>query len=321
MADTVVVTGVSSFLGFHLARAFCAASWRVVGSYFTPPHEAAPLRRTRWEHLRPVLSAARQLDITDAEAVRAFIRAERPAVWVHQAGIGHNFCSDSYDLAEASRVNLIPLKAIYAGMSEVGGMVILTGSGMEYGLARVPYAEDMACWPQSPYGVSRLSATLYAGQLAHLLGVPTRVARIFTVFGEFDAEDRLVSRLLARLASGQTMEIAPGVARDICDVRDIAEGFKRLAEDCAHGPVFDVFNLSRGIATPLADIAHRAAELIGCAPGLIRTSSLAARRSEPLEMYGDSGKALARLGWKAKSADAGLARLIGQRAENTEAVK
>ena len=142
--------------------------------------------------------------------------------------------------------------------------------------------------------------------------MPTRIARIYTLFGELDGPDRLVTRLLARLQSGQRMGIAPGVARDICDVADLADGYLRLAADCARGPIFDIFNLSRGDAVPLLELARLMARQLHCDPALIHEDAAMLRPGEAPVISGDSRKARLRLGWAPRPLDESLMRLVRQ---------
>ena len=308
-ADTVIVTGIGNFLGCHVAHAFVHAGYRVVGTYHTPPERLDALRRARWNFVRPLLAQCVSLDITDSAAIRTLIETGQPRLWVHQAGLGKDFASDNYDLALANRINLMPLDAIYSGMQAVGGAVLGTGSGMEYGAAPCPHREDAACWPESPYGLAKLASTLRARQLAQRHGVPTRIVRVYTLFGELDGADRLVARLFMRLRAGERIGIAPGVSRDICDIADLAVGFVRLVADLGRGPIFDVFNLSRGEAMPLFDFARLAAQQLQSDPDLIFEDASMLRPREPAMISGDSSKALDRLGWAPRPLAEGLMRL------------
>lgn len=311
--DAVVVTGVASFLGYHIARQFAASGYYVVGTHHTPLAAMDVLRRARIDALRPALSQLATLDIADGENIRALTAATRPRLWIHQAGIGANFASDQYDLAAANAVNLLPLAQIYAAVAEIGGAVIMTGSGMEYGAVASPQAEDAGCWPELPYGLARLAVTLRTRQLSHRYRVPTRIARVYTVFGELDRENCLVTRLYHRLARGEPVGLAPGVARDICDVSDIVMGYVRLAADIAHGPIFDIINLSRGSATSLVEVAQLVAQELGADPGLILHDPSMLRADEPPVVCGDSRKAFARLNWTPRPIAEGIKRIAKRR--------
>jgi nucleoside-diphosphate-sugar epimerase len=316
--NPVVVTGVTSFIGSHVARAFAGAGYGVIGTYYTLPERMDPLRHARWRWIQSSLAASAWLDLTDAAAIRELIAVHRPRLWVHQAGLGKHFESDRYDLAESNRIDLLPLQAIYAGMAEAGGAVLATGSGMTYGAADCPHAEDAACWPQSRYGLAKLAATLLARQLAFRHRVVTRIARVYIVFGEFSSPERLVARLFARLRAGERIGIAPGISRDVCDVADVAQGYLRLAVDCVHGPLFDIFNLSRGTAMPLVDVARLTARQLGVSPDMVFEDPSMLRAGESPVACGDSRKAFNRLGWMPRPIEDGLARLAHEAFSRSE---
>jgi nucleoside-diphosphate-sugar epimerase len=158
--------------------------------------------------------------------------------------------------------------------------------------------------------LAKLSATLRARQLALRFAVPTRVARVFTIFGELDAPDRLATRIVEQLRVGHEIHLAPNVERDICDVADVAEGFRALACDAARPPLFDVVNLSRGSATPLGVLARLIADKLGADPALIVDDSTMVRANEAASLVGNSDKARARMGWAPHSIEQGIERLI-----------
>jgi nucleoside-diphosphate-sugar epimerase len=309
---TVIITGVTSFLGFHLAAAFAKANYRVVGTCFTPPDNLDRLRGARLDGLKKNAIETRLLDIRDPCAIHRLMESEMPDVWVQQAGIGRDFALPSYNVARANEINIEALDNIYAGLAGSGSTLILTGSGMEYGLAAPPCLEDAFCQPRSPYGTNRLQATMRARQLSARYKLRTRVARIFTVFGELDSPDRLVTRLINSLAHGRDVSIAPHTARDICDVRDVARAYVRLAEEHPGLEPFEIFNICRGSSTSLREVALVTAALLKKDKGLIREDPAMIRSDELAELSGDSGKARLKIGWSASPIMSGLGRLIEQ---------
>lgn len=312
MRKTVIITGVTSFLGFHLAIAFDKMNYRVVGTCFTPSDNLDRLRGARLDGLRKNAIETRLLDIRDPCAIRRLIGSRMPDVWVQQAGIGRDFARPSYNLPRANEINVEALDNIYAGLAGSGCTLILTGSGMEYGLTPPPCFEDAFCLPRSPYGTNRLQATMRARQLSARYKLRTRVARIFTVFGELDSPDRLVTRLINSLAHGRDVSIAPNTARDICDVRDVARAYVRLAEEHPGLEPFEIFNICSGSSTSLREVALVTAALLEKDKGLIRENPAMMRPDELAELSGDSSKARKKIGWSASPIVGGLSRLIEQ---------
>ncbi len=309
---TVVVTGVTTFIGCHLVPAFAHAGYRVVGALHTPVAGMDWLRAERWRRAEPALSACWPLDLNDPDAIHALVVRETPRFWIQLAGIGKDFASDLYDLDAAARIDLLSLDAIYHAMGEAGGGVLAAGSSMEYGAVAWPHKEDLACWPDTSYGLAKLASTLRARQLAVKRRVPTRIARIYTLFGQLDSPTRLVARLVQRLAAGQPVGVAPGAFRDVCDVADIVDGYLAMAADCARDSSFDIFNLSRGQPTELKELALLVAAEIGADPALIVEDRTAIRAAEPAVICGDRAKASALLGWAPRPIPEGLAMMVGR---------
>ncbi len=69
MRENVLVTGITSFLGFHLASGFIKAGHSVVGTTFRPRDDYSGVRRRRLESLDHAV-ALEQLDLTDGPSVQ-----------------------------------------------------------------------------------------------------------------------------------------------------------------------------------------------------------------------------------------------------------
>jgi dTDP-6-deoxy-L-talose 4-dehydrogenase (NAD+) len=90
--------------------------------------------------------------------------------------------------------------------------------------------------------------------------VPLTWARIFYPYGEREHPARLVSSLLARLRSGETIELkTPKSVKDYIHVEDVASALLKLARARFDGAV----NVGTGVGVTVETIARRLAELIG----------------------------------------------------------
>src|SRR5262249_32754994 len=227
---TLVVTGISSMLGTFLGRAF-SQGWHVLGTLSRPISEYDPLRRQRIdEAVREGTGGVCQLDVTDAFAVQEFVADFKPDIWVHHAGWATDYASLAYDLDRGHAVNVAPLRPLYEALAKHSCRgVVLTGSSMEYSDSDGPAREEDACWPTTPYGLSKLAATLRARQLAQEFGLPTRVARIFIPYGPLDQPQKLIPSVVTALRSGQPVDLSPCEQyRDFLHVEDIVRGYEAL---------------------------------------------------------------------------------------------
>ncbi len=310
MAGRVVVTGISSFVGFHLARAFAGSGWEVVATHSRPLDSYVGIQRLRLGRVAPV-ARTEALDLRDAGAVAALVARERPSLWVHHGGHAVAYASPDYDLTESLAVNLAPLAGLYRALADAGcGGVLVTGSSAEYSAAESANCEDDACWPDTPYGLSKLAETLAARQHCLRFGVPTRVARLYIPFGPLDNPAKLLAQAVEALAAGRKLDLSPCLQRrDFIGVEDVARGTLALAGDCGRGG-FDLFNLCSGTATPLRDLLLGLARRMGADPGLLRFGAIPMRPGEPATSYGANAKACDRLGWVPNSLDRSLDGLL-----------
>lgn len=296
----VVVTGITSFVGVHLAQAFAAAGWEVVATHSRAQENYGGIQAQR---LAATPGRLARLDLRDDSALATFVTTERPQVWIHHAGHATDYASPDYDLMGSLAINVQPLPTLYRALAEAGGGggVLISGSSMEYAASDQPNREDECCWPDSPYGLSKLAETLAARQQAARFGVPTRVARIYIPFGPLDNPRKLLAQVVTALAKGETVKLSPcRQRRDFIAVSELARGYLALAADLKRGG-FDAFNLCSGVALPLSELLSALATRMGADPALLAFGAIAMRPGEPEVSYGDAGKAGALLGWTARS--------------------
>ena len=292
----VLLTGVTSFVGYHLAAGFRAAGHDVVGTV-SRPGMLEGIRGERTRRLAEAGVSLEPLDLTRSEEIADRAGTVRPDLWVQHAGYTKNYAGADYDLGTGHAVNVAPLGPIYAAMAEIGGAVIVTGTVSEYTDADAPHAEDEACLPSTPYGLSKLTETLFARQLALRTGVPTRVARLFLPFGPLEAPEKLLPSVATALRQGREIALSPCLQRrDILPIADVVALYLALADDLSRVP-FDLFNACSGEAPSLRDVVLAIADTLGANPALCRFGERPMRPGEPDLIVGSAEKARRLLDW------------------------
>jgi nucleoside-diphosphate-sugar epimerase len=300
-SQTVVVTGVSSFVGAHLALAFQGAGYRVLATLGRPEEEYSGIRARRIDSARRAGIELRRVDLRDERAVAGLIGAARPDLWIQHAGWATNYGSLDYDLAAGFETNVLALEGVYRALADCGcGGVLVSGSSAEYSDSDEANREEDACWPTTPYGLAKLAETLRAKQLALRFGMPTRVARIYIPFGPLDAPGKLMSTVLRGLMRGEAIELSPcSQQRDFVHVEELAQGYLAMARDCGRDALFDVFNLCSGTATRLDDLLRGICRSMGVSTDLLRFGAKAMRPGEAPVSFGAAAKAADLLDWRA----------------------
>ncbi len=293
----VIITGVSSFVGMHLARVFSQANNDVCAVISRPIACYDGIRGERLAAIAEQVSFE-ICDLTDNDAVGGLIKKVQPDLWVHHAGYAENYGSRDYDLEKSLTINVVALEPLYKCLAGTGCNVIVTGTSMEYTSGDTADREDDICWPDLPYGVSKLAETVEAHRLSLQYKIPTRVARIYIPVGPFDAPGKLIDSVIGALLKGESVDLSPCTQkRDFMGVDDIASAYFKLAEDMPRIN-FDVFNVCSGQARELRELLLNLCSIIGADPALLNFGAREMRPGEPLISYGSNDKAVSLLNWQ-----------------------
>jgi nucleoside-diphosphate-sugar epimerase len=305
--QTVIVTGISSFVGMHLARRFAREGFRVVGTLGRPRATYGGIQSARLHALDGAVTFA-DLDLTDEAAIERLLATERPSLFVHHAGYAEAYASLDYDEAKGFAINVAPLTHLYRRLSGTGCGVIVTGSGAEYSTSENANREDDPCWPDMPYGLSKLAGTLRARQLAERFGVPTRVARLYIPFGPFDNPGKLLAQVMDGLRGGRPIDLSSCTQmRDFLGVTDLCDAYIALQRDMPRTR-FDIFNVCGGTAVKLRDFLLDIAGAMNADLALLKFGARSIRPGEAPVSYGSNEKARRLLAWKPGSLSAAIAR-------------
>jgi len=286
MSDTqkfsgrVAVTGASSFVGCHLAAAFAGGGAEVAAIHSRELDAYDPIRRKRVEHACTDTELVR-LDIRDGDAAASFLRDFGPDIWIHHVGYTDNYTSPDFDWIGALDTTAQPLATLYEIFAETGTKVIVSGTDQEYGAASDVNREDDPCLPVTPYGLSKLSETLAARQLAARFSVPTRIARVYIPFGKMDNPKKLLPQVVEALAAGRKMDLSAGTQRrDFVGVADLCRGYLALANDMDRAAI-DVFNIASGVPVSLRELLETLCKEMNADPALLNFGAMPMRPGEP----------------------------------------
>lgn len=274
----VFVTGATGFVGPHLCAHLAACGDEVV-------------------------AADDHLDITDAAATAAAVAAAAPEVVYHLAARA-DVAASWREPGATLLVNAIGTQYVLDAARAAGARrVLVVGSAEEYGRVAPdtgPVGEDTPSRPLTPYGASKVAAGVLALQswLGH--GLETVRVRPFNHTGPGQAPAFFVPGFARRIAEAErtgTGTITAGsldAVRDLSDVRDVVRAYRLLMIEGEPG---EVYNVCRGIGTPIAELAERLIAL-AATPLRIETDPALVRPAEIPVLVGDPTRLRATTGYE-----------------------
>ena len=249
-APVAWVTGASGFIGAYVARHFVDEGWTVVRIDRTRPANADRLTLA--------------VVVDEHSLGAAFDAAGPPAAVFHAAGNGSvglsvtNRAACRRDTLDSTKTLLSFLRA-----EAPKARVVFPSSAAVYGATdNVALAEDRPLAPISPYGEHKAAAE-EACRAAAAAGQPVAILRMFSVYGR-GLRKQLPWDLGRRLLTGDGPVELFGTGeetRDFMSVHDAAAIIVALATHPFPSPL--VVNGGTGIATTVADFAHRLARALG----------------------------------------------------------
>ncbi len=294
-----LVTGISGFVGGHLAEHLAGEGDLVVGVSASGrwPAELAHVGR---------IARIERFDLIEAgeNELIELLGRKQPEVIYHLAAQSNPQQSVSdprgtWALNLGGSLNL--LEAVKA--SGLKTRVILVSSGTAYGDPApefIPVREDCPMRPNNPYAASKAAADLLGIQhhLAH--GTDVVIVRPFNHAGPRQSPRYVLPALAAQVVaveSGRKDAVEVGnldVVRDFTDVRDVVRGYRLLA---MHGKPGEVYNLGSGRGTKIADALEHLRSLAQ-KPVTVRVDPARVRPVDLSFLIADAGKLRAATGWE-----------------------
>jgi nucleoside-diphosphate-sugar epimerase len=250
-AALTLVTGATGFVGRHVLRKLVEQKSR----------------------LRLVVRTSRQSEVPRRGAVETVVTTSD--MWAETSAWWENICHDVDTVIHIawyaepgkylqSRINSECLAGTLrlaqgASHAKVRRFVGI-GTCFEYDLNFGRLSIDTPLRPMTPYAEAKAAAFRALSQSLPQSGVEFVWCRLFYLYGEGEAEERLVPYLRARLRAGGRADLSSGTQiRDYLDVRDAARMIVKAARASAQGPL----NICSGTATTVRELAERVADEFG----------------------------------------------------------
>lgn len=226
MTARVLITGITGFIGSHLAERLIADGHEVHGIAFeAPPHP----------NLAAIASKVRihRADLADPDALRDAVAAARPDAFVHLAGQAIPSLAQR-DASATVAVNVVGTANVLAALDPFEGTHLVFASSADvYGVPdHGPIAEDTPVRPTNVYAASKAAAEALVREFGDRDGHPTVILRPANTNGPRQHPGLAASGFARQIAEAEAGQAPPMIRhgrldskRDFVDVRDVAAAY------------------------------------------------------------------------------------------------
>lgn len=239
----VLITGITGFVGSHLAEFALEQGAEVYGSYRW---------RSRMENIEGIKDRVHlvECELTDAVSVTRMIDDVKPDRIFHLAA--QSFVPTSWHAPQQTLSNnILSQLNIFEAIRGTETRIQLAGSSEEYGLVypeETPIKETNPLRPLSPYGVSKVAQDMMGYQYYRSYGIYIIRTRAFNHTGPRRGQVFVTSNFARQVAMIEKGLQEPVVKvgnlearRDYTDVRDIIRGYwLSLDGGCKPGEVYNI---------------------------------------------------------------------------------
>ncbi|MCX8159477.1 MAG: GDP-mannose 4,6-dehydratase [Candidatus Saccharicenans sp.] len=247
----VLITGISGFIGSHLAEYLTQALPNVEIFGLVRPRACVSALKKFGDRLRLL-----EADVRDQGSMLKIMNEVRPDRIFHLAGqsaIEASFRTPNETFTTNALGTVHLLEALLE--IQINPVVIIASSAEAYGLAyadELPLKETAPFRPLSPFGVSKAAQDLLGFQYYKTYGLKVIRARIFNTLGPRQPLHYQASSLARQIAEIEKKKREPVLKvgnlenkKDYTDIRDLVRALWLVSEKSQPG---EVFNLGSGQA-------------------------------------------------------------------------
>lgn len=261
----VLITGISGFVGSHLAEKLLEYNCDVLG--LVRRHSVPEYRNIT--HIMKNVKLV-EGNLVDINSLFTLIKQFEPEIIFHLGA--QSFVPTSFRCPiETYETNVLGTANLLEAVRNVGTdvrAIHVACSSEEYGKVysnEVPITEENPLRPQSPYAVSKVAIDLMCRTHYECYGLPVVITRGFNHTGPrrgLQFVTSVVTRQIAKILANKTNKVIignPDPIRDFTDVRDMVQGYLLSVEK---GDVGEVYNLGHGFGISIIDLVKLSAKVV-----------------------------------------------------------
>jgi dTDP-glucose 4,6-dehydratase len=265
---TLLITGATGFIGFHLTPEL-VEKYQVVAIASPSDIGMRPL---------PKNVSVEYADLDNFERIKEILLKIEPQIIVHLAAVTpvrYSF-ENPYiyqKINYLATINLVELAAKIKNLEK-----FIFASTMEtYGWqpVRKPFTENLPLHPDSPYSVAKVAAEKYIQMLTRAFGFPAVVLKPCNTFGRKNERGYIVEYIITEMLKRKSPQLGtPEAVRDLMYVDDHVNGYlkalefvlpepKEIMQVSEKKPIAFTFNIGNSYEFTMREIAQKIGDMIG----------------------------------------------------------
>lgn len=230
-----IVTGAAGFLGANLVEELIKQNYEVIAVV-----REGSSHNKRIENLENVRLVA--ADMSEYVLLPELID-EQAEIFYHLAWYGENQVAEQKKNIDAT------LNALESAKNLGCKRFVATGSQAEYGAHKELITEETTPHPFTAYGATKLSANVLSKVRAEELGIDWIWDRVFSVYGKYEPNGRMLPDMIEALRQGETFHLSSCTQNwDYIYSTDAAKAVIATGE---RGKSGEIYNVTTGEYHPL----------------------------------------------------------------------
>lgn len=263
----ILVTGAAGFIGHNVVRFLEQQGHEIFGvdnrtNYgFIPTDELEYLfkERARRVHTFPMVA-----DIRNGDDMKHRMGVFNIKTVVHLASFPRQKVVEQDPVLASEVMSTGLINLLEAARIHRIKRFVYVSSSMVYGDFENDVSEDAPCNPIGQYGIMKYMGEQLVKDYARKYGFEYVIIRPSAVYGEYDVEDRVVSKFMLGAMRGETLKVkGAGEVLDFTYVEDAALGIAQATtSEAAANKIYNITRSDQTLTT-LKDAAYLAISIAG----------------------------------------------------------
>lgn len=241
----VLVTGGAGFIGHNVVRILESQGHECIvidtcSDYgFIPKEELTYLVDNR---LKRINTQIRKIDIREGQFVDTIFKTYHPDVVIHMASFPRQKVVEQNPLLASDVMSTGLINLLEASKKHSVKKFVYISSSMVYGNFEADVDETAQCNPIGQYGIMKFMGEKLVEDYSRRGCFDHVIIRPSAVYGEWDVEDRVVSKFMTKAMRGEILKVnGPDEVLDFTYVEDTAQGIVLAATlDQANGNIYNI---------------------------------------------------------------------------------